>query len=125
MNAALAGRRKPWNERALVVRTVGSKKLSGSKTNKRNGVVATRASDSAGPRRPSRVVQARTRTAGTVAEAPVAEAPLVAVFGLRDLEEMRMANLQALAKNLGLKGYSKLKKDDLIEFIYTSEENQQ
>lgn len=57
------------------------------------------------------------------AEAAILAAPQVAVFGLRDLEEKTVPALQALAKNLGLKGYSKLKKDELVEFIYRSEEN--
>lgn len=53
----------------------------------------------------------------------------VARYGLRQLEGMPLKQqgstkgLRETAKELGLKGYSKLRKDDLIEFIYRSDEN--
>lgn len=46
-----------------------------------------------------------------------------AIHSLRELEERNVYGLKALAKELGLKGYSKLNKDDLVQFIYQSDEN--
>jgi hypothetical protein len=51
--------------------------------------------------------------------APVA----VALIGLDELEAMSVADLKVTAKNLGLRGYSMLRKDSLVEFIYRSKEN--
>lgn len=49
--------------------------------------------------------------------------PIVAKHGLRSLEETKLIALRQLAKSLGLKGYSKMKKDELVEYIYQSDEN--
>jgi hypothetical protein len=47
----------------------------------------------------------------------------VARYGLRELEERNVYSLRQLAKDLGVKGYSKFNKDDLVEYIYRSDEN--
>lgn len=63
------------------------------------------------------------RRASPILAAPVAQQP-VALYGLEELRERTVRRLQSLAKTMGLHGYSNMKKDELVEFIYRSEENQ-
>jgi hypothetical protein len=57
------------------------------------------------------------------ADLPVALTEPTTRHSFAELEAMKLPELKKAAKALGLSGWSKLKKDDLVKFIYESPEN--
>lgn len=72
--------------------------------------------------RSSRILQGEHRPHVVASEATHG-VPKVALWNYSALEEMKVPRLREVAKELGLSGYSALRRHELIEYIYQSDEN--
>jgi hypothetical protein len=116
MNMASEGRRKPYQERKLTHAAERTASRAGSRRTKRHAVSAPRT-------RTSPATEPGADTAFGAANGPQTDVIEVAKYNLGELDDLSLSDLKVLAKEMKLKGYSKLRRLDLIEFIYTSEEN--